>query len=142
MTVHSACAHARATRFACQATSRRARLLASAAIGIAIATPANAQVIDYANGEDKASAIQLTTDTTQLQTLAGVTATQSGVISEDVAGRPLEKIGAGTLTFTANNSYTGPTTIAAGTLQIGNGGATGSIVGNVVDNAALVFNRS
>ena len=35
-----------------------------------------------------------------------------------------------------------PTTISAGTLQIGNGGTTGSVAGDVVDNAALVFNRS
>src|SRR5262249_4036108 len=32
--------------------------------------------------------------------------------------------------------------ISAGTLQIGNGGTTGSVAGNIVDNAALVFNRS
>jgi len=31
------------------------------------------------------------------------------------------------LTLTASNSYTGTTTISAGTLQIGNGGATGSL---------------
>src|SRR5262249_37654394 len=32
--------------------------------------------------------------------------------------------------------------ISAGTLQIGNGGTTGSVAGNIVDTAALVFNRS
>ena len=40
------------------------------------------------------------------------------------------------------NTCTGGTTIAGGTLQIGNGGPTGSIVGNVTDNGALVFDRS
>ena len=48
----------------------------------------------------------------------------------------------GLVTLTADNTYTGGTTISEGTLQIGAGGATGSIVGDVVNNAALVFNRS
>jgi len=34
------------------------------------------------------------------------------------------------------------TTINLGTLQIGNGGTTGSIIGDVIDNGSLVFNRS
>ena len=50
--------------------------------------------------------------------------------------------GTGTLTLTGANTYTGGTTITAGTLQLGNGGTTGSITGNVVNNGALVFNRS
>ena len=46
------------------------------------------------------------------------------------------------MTLTGTNTYTGGTTISAGTLQIGNGGTTGSIVGNVTDNAVLAFDRS
>src|SRR5262245_20306319 len=42
----------------------------------------------------------------------------------------LTKIGPGTLVLTANNSYSGATTIDGGTLQLGDGGANGSIVGN------------
>src|SRR6202042_2721062 len=34
------------------------------------------------------------------------------------------------------------TTISAGTLQLGNGGTSGGIAGNVTDNGALVFDRS
>lgn len=63
----------------------------------------------------------------------------SGVI--DGSGG-LIKTGSGVLVLTGASSYTGGTTIAAGTLQIGNGGTTGSITGNVVNNANLVFNRS
>ena len=52
------------------------------------------------------------------------------------------QIGSGTTTLTGNNTYTGNTTISAGTLQLGNGGTSGSIIGNIADNAALVINRS
>ena len=54
----------------------------------------------------------------------------------------LTKDGAGTLVLAADNSYAGGTTIAAGTLQLGNGGASGSITGNVADNGTLAFNRN
>lgn len=52
------------------------------------------------------------------------------------------KLGAGTLTLTGNNTYTGLTTVSAGTLSIGSGGTAGSVAGNIANNAALVFNRS
>ena len=55
----------------------------------------------------------------------------------------ISKEGAGTMTLTASNTYTGTTTISAGTLQVGNGGTTGTLgTGAVTDNALLVFNRS
>jgi autotransporter-associated beta strand repeat len=54
----------------------------------------------------------------------------------------LTQAGAGVLTLTGENTYTGGTTIAAGTLQIGNGEAAGSITGDVTNNGALVFDRS
>ena len=54
----------------------------------------------------------------------------------------LTKTGSGTLILTGANNYIGGTTIGAGTLQLGNGGATGSIVGNVVDDGTLAFDRS
>ncbi|MET8524061.1 autotransporter outer membrane beta-barrel domain-containing protein, partial [Nocardioides sp. NPDC004968] len=50
--------------------------------------------------------------------------------------------GTGTTIFTAANTYTGGTTISAGTLQLGNGGETGSIVGDVTNNGIFAINRS
>ena len=41
-----------------------------------------------------------------------------------------------------DNTYTGDTTVSAGTLQIGAGGSTGSVTGNIVNNANVTFNRS
>ncbi|HWR01661.1 MAG TPA: autotransporter-associated beta strand repeat-containing protein, partial [Chlorobaculum sp.] len=55
----------------------------------------------------------------------------------------LIKTGLGTLILTGSNTYTGTTTVSAGTLQVGNGGTTGKLgTGTVTTNADLVFNRS
>ncbi|MBZ9738665.1 autotransporter-associated beta strand repeat-containing protein [Mesorhizobium sp. CO1-1-4] len=50
--------------------------------------------------------------------------------------------GPGFLALSGDNTYTGGTTIASGVLQLGNGGTTGSILGDVVDNGNLGFDRS
>jgi autotransporter-associated beta strand protein len=54
----------------------------------------------------------------------------------------IAQIGEGTLVLTSDNSYSGGTTISFGTLQIGNGAASGAITGNVVDNGTFAFGRS
>jgi autotransporter-associated beta strand protein len=54
----------------------------------------------------------------------------------------LTKLGSNTLILTGNNTHTGGTSFSAGALQIGNGGTTGSISGNITNNASLIFNRS
>jgi fibronectin-binding autotransporter adhesin len=63
----------------------------------------------------------------------------SGVISGTGS---VQQTGIGTTILTGDNTYAGSTTIAAGTLQLGNGGATGSVAGNIVDNGILAVNRS
>jgi fibronectin-binding autotransporter adhesin len=56
----------------------------------------------------------------------------------------ITQLGTGTLTLTADNSLRGVVTISAGTLQVGNGGASGSIsnITSVVNSGTLVFNNS
>ena len=44
--------------------------------------------------------------------------------------------------LSADNSFTGGTTITSGALQLGAGGTTGSVQGNIVDNANLAIDRS
>ncbi|WP_186766986.1 autotransporter domain-containing protein [Devosia ginsengisoli] len=67
------------------------------------------------------------------------TLTFSGAISGSGA---VQQIGPGTTILTEDNAYTGDTTIADGTLQLGNGGTAGSIVGDVVNDGVLVFDRA
>ncbi|MFD1198347.1 autotransporter-associated beta strand repeat-containing protein [Brucella gallinifaecis] len=62
----------------------------------------------------------------------------SGVVSGAGA---LTKSGADALILTAENTYMGGTTIDAGRLQIGNGGNTGMINGNVINNGVFAFDR-
>ena len=72
---------------------------------------------------------------------AGQTISIANSIGESVAGVQLQQLGNSTLILTGANTYSGGTTISAGTLQIGNGGGTGSIAGAVADNGTLAFDR-
>ena len=55
----------------------------------------------------------------------------------------LTKTGNGRLTISGTNSYLGATNITAGILEVGNGGATGSLgAGSVTNSGILKFNRS
>jgi outer membrane autotransporter protein len=78
----------------------------------------------------------------------GASTTFSGVISGAnnanvlVTTRP-GTTGTGTVVLAGANSYAGGTTICNCTvLQLGNGGASGSILGNVANAGTLAFNRS
>ena len=67
----------------------------------------------------------------------------SAVISQFATGYGFTKAGPGILVVTAASTYSGPTTISAGTLQVGAGGNSGTLgTGLVTDNATLVFNRA
>ncbi len=68
----------------------------------------------------------------------------SQILSGGAGDGGLSKLGAGSMAMTGSSSYTGSTTVSAGTLQVGAGGATGSLpaTGAIVDNATLAFKRS
>lgn len=71
---------------------------------------------------------------------------QSTEYSGGIAGTGgnLRKTGSGSLTLVGASSYSGTTEIQAGTLIVGNGGATGDLGGTsgVTNNATLEFKRS
>ncbi|MDX2186227.1 MAG: autotransporter-associated beta strand repeat-containing protein, partial [Opitutaceae bacterium] len=76
---------------------------------------------------------------------ASVTFDQSsvGTYAGDMSGTgSLLKQGASTLTLTGANTHSGGTTVSAGTLSVGDGNTSGSLVGNVVNEANVTFNRS
>ncbi len=61
----------------------------------------------------------------------------------DVIGN-FVKLGTNVVTFTSSgNDFSGPISIQAGTLSVGNGGTTGSIgTGSITNNGQLIFNNS
>jgi autotransporter-associated beta strand protein len=82
-----------------------------------------------------------------IEVAATKTLTYGGIAANNGGTGSLIKTGDGKLTLTNANTYgSGPTgnntTVSAGTLQVGNSGATGSITGNVTNNATLAFNRT
>jgi autotransporter-associated beta strand protein len=71
------------------------------------------------------------------------TATLAASLADNGGATSLTKSSAGTWILTGTNTQSGLTAIAGGTLQIGAGGASGSIgTGNITDNGSLDFNRS
>lgn len=77
-----------------------------------------------------------------VNTAFGQNQTFSGSLGSDHPHFAFSKTGEGALTLTGDNSHTGGTTISDGILQIGNGGTSGSLGGNITNNSTLVFNRS
>jgi len=102
-------------------------------------TTINAGTLQLGDGGSSGSVVGDVTDNGALVFNRSDNTTFGGLIS---GSGSVTQQGTGTTVLTANNSYTGGTTIRAGTLQLGNGGASGSIVGDVTNNGALVFDRS
>jgi autotransporter-associated beta strand protein len=67
----------------------------------------------------------------------GTTQTLAGVISDGSAPGTLDMLGAGTLVLSAANTYTGPTSVNAGMLQV-NGSIAGSSLTTVNNGATLL----
>ena len=75
--------------------------------------------------------------------LLSATGNSNTVVSGSISGSGgLAKTGAGTLTLSGANNYSGGTLVSAGTLQVGSGGTSGSLSSVITNNASLVFNRS
>ena len=103
--------------------------------GVAAAT------ITTATGSHTISAPVVLATSANASTAAGTTLTFSGNISGE---RPFIASGGGTTILTGTNTFS-TTTVAGGTLRVGNGGTSGTLgTGDItVENgAALVFNRS
>ncbi|NDE66268.1 MAG: hypothetical protein EB049_06210, partial [Actinobacteria bacterium] len=68
----------------------------------------------------------------------------TGIISDGASAASLTKAGSGTLSLSANNTYTGTTTISAGTLQISGSGLlnNGSYSGNISIASSATFRFS
>ncbi|HZX76841.1 autotransporter-associated beta strand repeat-containing protein [Lysobacter sp.] len=99
--------------------------------------------VDFRNGVNLGSAAR----TVHVNDgLAQRDAIMSGVLRGTSVLGGLTKAGTGALTLTANNTYTGTTNITAGTLELGNGGTTGSMGTGaqavVAAGATLVANHS
>src|SRR5262249_14368796 len=63
-------------------------------------------------------------------------------LTNSISGATAVAITGGTLILSRDSTYTGGPIISAGTLQLGNGGTSGSILGDVVNNGTFAVNRS
>ena len=84
--------------------------------------------------------ITLDSGTVTLDTGAGDVLLANAIGNNGIAD--LVKAGDGKLTLAGDSTHLGITTISAGALQLGDGGATGSVQGDIVNNGQLILSRS
>ena len=107
--------------------------------GVTTVSGGTLQVGNGGSGEFLASPSVSLSNSTSLAFNHSDALAYSGVIS---GSGSLTQAGGGTLTLLGSNTFSGGTTTAAGELQVGNGGTTGSLAGKITDNALLMFDRS
>ena len=113
---------------------------AGATLDISQATAETLQDLSGAAGSIVAlGSHALTVGTADSTVFAG--AITDGGIGGGSAGS-LIKVGSGTLVLSGANTYTGGTTISGGMLQLGTGSSSGSVLGDIVDQGILAFDRS
>ncbi|MBC7367379.1 MAG: autotransporter-associated beta strand repeat-containing protein, partial [Undibacterium sp.] len=115
-------------------------------IGVANALPAVAATVASGATLDVASNLTLSTlNTAGTTSVAGgkILTLSGGSLTGVVSGTGgLAKTGTNSLTLTSNQAYTGTTTVSDGYLVLGNQTSSGSVAGNIVNNAVLTFARS
>jgi autotransporter-associated beta strand protein len=114
----------------------------AAAFGSSTVTFAATSTLQSAITQSMTNALVVSNGITgTIDVVAGTTLTDTAGISG--GGNISKSTNGGTLIFAANNTYSGTTTVGAGTLQIGNGSTTGSFgYGAVINNGVLAFNFS
>ena len=125
----------------------------------AVAVAAGAVLNDTNGGLSSATSVRNdgTLNLGANQTIAQLSGASTGIVALDVNTLNITNGGAfagviggsgglvltgGSQTLSGANTYTGGTTINAGSLQLGNGGTTGAILGNVLDNGNLAVNHA
>ena len=112
-------------------------------IANAIDLAASTTLASTAGTNTVGGSVAFTGNSTKVNVATGATLLLNSALTESAGNRSLDKDGAGTLILAADSSYGGNTSITNGTLQVGNGGATGTVAGNTTITAGtLVFNRS
>jgi autotransporter-associated beta strand protein len=124
---------------------------AGAGVGIDLATATTTLALGgLAGNVDISSAVELNWGTTPklvLNTQQDISVSYGGVISNGAANMTLDKIGPGTQILTAVNTYSGATTLGAGTLALAGAGTAQSSAFTVrggtllLDNTAALANR-